>query len=99
MVWGFSAIVEEMHPHHIQRKLRSLPADGVAVARQCDPALFHSTAVRHGDMHGTYRFFLAAAARSGDSGDADAQRASHTTPNPARQRYGDLGADRAFCRD
>jgi len=74
-----------MHPHHIERHLRGLPANRFAIAREASAALFNSTRVRDSHMHGANWFFVGAAARASNASDADSQRAAHAPANPFRQ--------------
>jgi hypothetical protein len=61
-----------MQTHHVQRELRRVPANSFAVSGKAYAALFHSTRMRQSNVDCSNRLFFAAAARAGNSSDADA---------------------------
>ena len=70
------AVVKKMGAHHIERGLRSLDANHFAIAGKIQAALFYSSGAAQRNVHGANRFFFAATAGSGDSGDAYAEHAA-----------------------
>src|SRR5579862_5094585 len=68
------AQVEEVAADHVERRLRSLPADAVAVTgRKLRAARLHSGDVGQRDVDEADRFFRRAAAGPGDARDTDSE--------------------------
>ena len=72
---GF-AVEEIVHADHVESELRSVEANHFPIAGEMDEPLFCSSGSCKRNMHGAYRFFFAAAARSGDACNADAEGAA-----------------------
>src|SRR6266581_154121 len=90
------AVVKKMDAYEVQRQLRGMPADGLAISRKDHAALLDAAGMRQRDVHGTDWLFLAAAARTGNARDAHAQRTANLASNAFGQRDGHFAADRAF---
>ena len=83
----------------VERLLRGLEADALAVAREAGGAFATAALVGDADVYQADWFFGCSAARPGDSGDADAQRCAGAFANAVGESESCLGADRAFGVD
>src|SRR5712692_11709976 len=63
-----------------------MPADGFAISRKDHATLLDATGMRERGVHRAHGFFIAATARTGDAGDAHAQRAADVAANAFGQR-------------
>src|SRR5258708_28943712 len=68
----FSTVVEKVQPYHIERKLRSVPANRLPVSWKAHASFLHPARMRQRDVYRANRFFFAGAAWPGNSGDAHA---------------------------
>src|SRR6202167_4449128 len=83
----------------VERLLRGLEADALAVAREARSAFAAAALVGDADVYQADWFFGCSAARPGNSGDADAQRCAGAFANALGESESGLGADRAFGVD
>ncbi len=80
----------------VERRLRGLQANAVAVAGEAKGALAGAALVGDADVHQADGFFGRSAAGPGDSGDADAERGAGALANSVGERERHFGADGAF---
>src|SRR5438552_2396983 len=66
------AVIKKMQTNHVERSLRSLHADHVAVADEANGAFADAGWAGERDVHRADRFFFAAATGPGDACNADA---------------------------
>src|SRR5690348_14797496 len=85
-----------MNANHVQRGLRRLPSNGLAVAWEAHPAFFHATRMRKSDINRPHWLFLRAAPGSRNPRDAHSERAAYTAPDSLRERDRYFRADRAL---
>src|ERR1700683_3941358 len=83
----------------VERLLRGLEADALAVTREARGAFAAAALVGDADVYEADWFFGCSAAGARNSGDADAQRCAGTFANAVGERESCLGADRALGVD
>src|SRR5579863_8284660 len=93
------AVIKKVYADHVQRGLRSLPADGFAVAGEAHATFFDSAAMRERDVYRSNGLFFRSSARPGNPRDAYAKRAARAPANSFRQRHRDFRANRALGRN
>src|ERR1700686_765114 len=91
--------VEEISPHQIERRLRGLPADAVALAGIAHAALLAAGRVGDRDVHGAHGFFRSAAGRTRNASDPDTERRARTAADSVGESDRHFGADGAARLD
>src|SRR5579864_8837025 len=67
-----AAVIEEMNAYHVQRDLRSLPTDHLAVTGKVQFALLHAGGMGKRNVHSANGFFLATSAGPSNTSDSNA---------------------------
>src|ERR1700687_1366179 len=93
--WVFP-IVKQMNANHVQRGLRSVEANRVAITWIHRGTLLHSRGMRYSHMDRAHWFFFAAAARPRNSRNPYAHHAVRPATTPFGEKYRHFRAHRAL---
>src|SRR5882672_7830622 len=91
--------VKEIPPHQVERRLRGLPADAVALAGIARAAFLAAGRVGNRDVHCAHGFFRCAAGGTRHACYPDTERRARTAANAVGESDCDFGADRATRLD
>src|SRR5882762_10010477 len=91
--------VKEIPPHEVERSLRGLPADAVALPGIPHAAFLAACRVGNRDVHCAHGFFRCAAGGTRHACDPDTERRARTAANAVGESDRDFGADCATRLD